>query len=53
MVLEAIQDKLEIICDSDALTEEENEIDTLRMQQDELRSGLCDLIQAKQAFHNA
>ena len=32
MVFEAIQDRLDIICDSDALAEEENEIDTLRMQ---------------------
>ena len=47
MVLEAIQDRLEAVCDSDALAEEENEIYTLRLQQDELCSGLCDLIQAK------
>ena len=53
MVFEAIQDRLDIICDSDALTEEENDINTLRVQQEELCSGLCDLIQAKQTFHMA
>ena len=53
MVFETIQDRLDIICDSEALAEEEKDIDTLRIQQDELRSGLCDLIQAKEAFHMA
>ena len=51
MVFEAIQDRLDAICDSDAFAEEEKEIDTLRIQQDELRSGLCDLIQAEKALH--
>ena len=53
MVFEAIQDRLDIICDSKALAEEEKDIDTLRNQQNELHSGLCDLIQAKEAFHMA
>ena len=53
MVFEAIQDRLDAICDSDELAEEENEIDTLCIQQDELCSGLFDLIQAKRAFHMA
>ena len=53
MVIEGIQDRLDIICDSEALAEEEKDIDTLRIQQDELRSGLCDRIQAKEAFDMA
>ena len=49
MVFKAIQDRLDAICDFDALAEDENEIDTLCIQQDELHSGFC----AKRAFDMA
>ena len=53
MVFEAIQDRLEIVAQSETLTKEENEINTCRMQHEDFRSGLYDLIQTKEAFNSA
>ena len=57
MILEAIQHRLDIISHFDAVTKEENEIDTCHIQQDEIEAvwpnsqRLCGLIQAKEVFH--